>query len=66
MMIGNSPRRRIGVTDAMVVMKDVCRLPDDEAQAVLKWAALALLRAGVADGPVRKPQAKRRGSPRRS
>lgn len=35
--------------DAMVVMKDVCRLPDAEAQEVLEWATLALLRAGRAE-----------------
>lgn len=33
--------------DAMVVMKDVCRLEDGEALAVLRWAARALLRAGL-------------------
>jgi AcrR family transcriptional regulator len=33
--------------DALVVMKDVAQLDDDEAQAVLRWAALALLRAGL-------------------
>ncbi len=41
-------------------------LPDNEAQDVLQWAALALLRAGVANTPEAKPKAKRRGSPRRS
>jgi len=35
--------------DAMVVMKDVCRLDDAEAQNVLRWAARALLRAGLAE-----------------
>lgn len=34
--------------DGMVVMKDVCRLKDDEAQDVLRWAGLVLLRAGLA------------------
>ena len=52
--------------DAMVVMKDVCRLPDDEAQEVLQWAAVALLRAGVASTPQTKAKTKRRGGPRRS
>jgi AcrR family transcriptional regulator len=33
--------------DALVVMKDVCRLDDEEALATLRWAATALLRAGV-------------------
>lgn len=37
-------------TDAMVIMKDVCKLPDAEAQDVLLWAAQALLRAGLRDG----------------
>ncbi|NWG47271.1 MAG: TetR family transcriptional regulator [Alphaproteobacteria bacterium] len=35
--------------EAMVVMKDVCRLDDKEAQATLRWAVQALLRAGLAD-----------------
>jgi AcrR family transcriptional regulator len=39
----------IGI-DAMVVMKDVCRLDDDEALAVLRWAATVLLRAGLEEG----------------
>lgn len=33
--------------DAMVVMKDVCRLGEDEALAVLQWAAQALLQAAL-------------------
>jgi hypothetical protein len=33
--------------DSLVVMKDVCRLDDDEALAVLRWAATVLLRAGL-------------------
>ena len=35
--------------DAMVVMKDVCRLGDREAQDALRWAAQTLLRAGLAE-----------------
>lgn len=35
--------------DAMVVMKDVCRLDDREAQDALRWAAQTLLRAGLAE-----------------
>ena len=34
--------------EAIVVMKDVCRLGDHEAQAVLRWTAGALLDAGLA------------------
>ena len=33
--------------EAVVVMKDVCRIEDDEALAVLRWAATVLLRAGL-------------------
>ena len=34
--------------DALAVMKDVCRIEDDdEALEVLRWAARALLRAGL-------------------
>ena len=35
--------------EALVVMKDVCRLSADEALEVLRWAALALLEAGRKD-----------------
>ncbi|HYD55734.1 MAG TPA: helix-turn-helix domain-containing protein [Burkholderiales bacterium] len=36
--------------DAMVVLKDVCRIQDDkEGLAVLRWAASALLRAGLSE-----------------
>jgi AcrR family transcriptional regulator len=33
--------------EALVVMKDICRLSEDEAVEVLRWAALALLHAGL-------------------
>jgi AcrR family transcriptional regulator len=33
--------------EALVVMKDVCRLDDEEALATLRWAAGVLLRAGL-------------------
>src|SRR5919197_2423684 len=39
--------------DALVVMKDVCRLDDEEALATLKWAARVLLSEGLADERVR-------------
>ena len=37
--------------DSLVIMKDVCGLADDEALAVLRWAATALLRAGLENTP---------------
>ena len=41
--------------DALVVMKDVCRIDNDrEALAVLRWAATALLRAGLAEARANK------------
>ena len=41
--------------DAMVVMKDVCRIESDkEALGVLRWAAVALLRAALAESKARK------------
>jgi AcrR family transcriptional regulator len=46
--------------DAIVVMKDVCGLDDEEALAVLRWAALALLRAGLSEG---KTAERRRAKP---
>jgi AcrR family transcriptional regulator len=33
--------------EAIITMKDVCRLDNDEALAVLRWAATALLRAAL-------------------
>ena len=45
-------------TDAMVIMKDVCRMDNDEAQEILLWAAQTLLRAGVRE-PVAGKTAKR-------
>ena len=33
--------------DPIIIMKDVCHLDDDDALAVLRWAATALLRAGL-------------------
>ena len=35
--------------EALVVMKDVCYLDQEEALDVLRWAAQAILRAGLAD-----------------
>ena len=37
--------------DSLVVLKDVCGLEDDEALEVLRWTALAILRAGLAETP---------------
>jgi len=48
-----------GGTDAMVIMKDVCRLDDAEAQDVLRWAARALLRAGLDEPRATKPRRSR-------
>lgn len=36
--------------DSIVIMKDVCRLEDHEALAVLRWVATVLLRAGLEEG----------------
>ncbi len=44
-------------TDAMVIMKDVCRLDDEQAQDVLLWAAQTLLR-GVLQKPGRAKRSK--------
>jgi AcrR family transcriptional regulator len=49
--------------DAMVVLKDVCRIEkNEEAIAVLRWAAQAMLRAGLAEG---KDRVRTRSSARR-
>jgi hypothetical protein len=34
-------------TDALVVMKDVCRLDDERSLDVLRWTAVTLLRAAL-------------------
>jgi AcrR family transcriptional regulator len=41
--------------DSLVIMKDVCRLEDAEAVAVLRWAAVALLRAGLDEEGLEAP-----------
>lgn len=35
--------------DSLVIMKDVCGLGDEEAVAVLRWTAVAILRAGLGE-----------------
>lgn len=44
--------------EAMIVMKDVCRLKDSEAQDALRWAAETLLEAGLAEAQA--PEGSRR------
>jgi AcrR family transcriptional regulator len=41
--------------DSVVIMKDVCGLDDDEALAVLRWAATILLRAALDEPPCSPP-----------
>jgi AcrR family transcriptional regulator len=41
--------------ESLVVMKDVCRLDDDDALQVLRWAAVALLRAGLEEAEAGAP-----------
>lgn len=49
-------------TDALVVMKDVCRMGSDkEALEVLRWSAKALLHTGLAEAGARK---RKPGKPR--
>jgi AcrR family transcriptional regulator len=47
--------------DAIVVMKDVCRLDNDEALSVLQWAAAALLRSALDAPPPGRSAAPRTG-----
>ena len=55
--------------EAIITMKDVCRLDNDETLAVLRWAATALLRAALQEAagsaPDDEPRAKRNGPTRR-
>ena len=41
--------------EAIITMKDVCRLDNDETLAVLRWAATAILRAALQDAPGSAP-----------
>lgn len=54
--------------DSFAVMKDVCHLGDDEAIAVLRWVATAVLRAALAEagapGDPTGPGSTERGGPR--
>ena len=56
-------------SEAIITMKDVCRLDNDETVAVLRWAATALLRVALQEAagsaPDDEPRAKRNGSTRR-
>jgi hypothetical protein len=36
--------------ESLVVLRDVCGLDDGEAEEVARWAAFALLRAGLDEG----------------
>jgi hypothetical protein len=47
--------------DAVVVMKDVCRTASDrEALDVLKWAAVSMLRSGLAERRARRSPGRKR------
>lgn len=51
--------------DAVVVLRDVCRIDDDEELlGVLRWATLTLARAALAEGAPRAVSASRRGRAR--
>ena len=41
--------------EAIITMKDVCRLDNDETLAVLRWAATAILRGALQDAPGSDP-----------
>ena len=68
------PKRRLQAAlaltlggEAIITMKDVCRLDNDETLAVLRWAATALLRAALQDvpGSASTSRTKRNGRTRR-
>ena len=40
-------------SEPIVVLRDVCRLEPEEALAVTRWAAEAILQAGLAEGDER-------------
>jgi ABC-type lipoprotein export system ATPase subunit len=48
--------------EPIITMKDVCRLDDEQALSVLRWAAKALLRAGLDEAARPTPSRDRRGS----
>ena len=41
--------------EAIITMKDVCRLDNDETLTVLRWAATTLLRGALQDAPGSDP-----------
>lgn len=41
-------------TDAMVIMKDVCKVDEAEAKEILLWAARSLLRTGLNEMKIAK------------
>ena len=45
---GEPLRAYLGI-EAIVVMKDVCHLDDDEVLAQLRWTSTTMLRAALAD-----------------
>jgi len=47
--------------DSIVIMKDVCELPDDEALDVLRWVAEVVLEAGLSDARAPRAEARRTG-----
>jgi len=52
--------------EALVVMKDVCRFSDREAADTLRWAAEAILQAGMRDAARENPSAYPKRSGRRN
>jgi AcrR family transcriptional regulator len=48
--------------DAIAIMKDVCRLDDEQALSVLDWAATAMLRAGLAEAQATPARRTRRAA----
>lgn len=50
-----------GGVEALVVMKDVCRMDEAEAREVLRWAAAALLKAGLSEAETEAPRRSGKG-----
>lgn len=50
--------------EAIITMKDVCRLDNDETRAVLRWAAEALLRAALQEAGDSDPEEEPSGAGR--
>jgi len=51
-----------GGIEALLVLRDICRLPPQEAIAVSRWTAQSLLKQTIRESRTSYPSAKKRGA----